>query len=144
MNGKDHFEQIQLFFPTKTGIWNRVVYTWLHPSWGSILTLSFFMFWSAVLGSCLSFQNYSRKLHELLYLEEFQMQLEIRRYFIPNGDSPFVRMQRDPSNKKLLILEVHFLPHVGFRLLSQIVQSTFCLWGSKTNNTHCWNFIFQA
>uniref|UniRef100_A0A3Q2ZLY3 RNA helicase n=1 Tax=Hippocampus comes TaxID=109280 RepID=A0A3Q2ZLY3_HIPCM len=53
----------------------------------------------AVLGSCLSFRNYSRKLHELLYLEEFQMQVDITRYFIPNSDRQFVHMQRDPSNK---------------------------------------------
>ncbi|XP_051913995.1 putative helicase mov-10-B.1 [Hippocampus zosterae] len=61
---------------------------------------------SAVLDSCLSFRNYSRKLHELLYLEEFQMQVDITRYFIPNSDTQCVRMQRDPSNKKLLILQV--------------------------------------
>ncbi|XP_077369046.1 putative helicase mov-10-B.1 [Festucalex cinctus] len=61
---------------------------------------------SQVLDSPLSFQNYSQKFHELLYLEEHQMQVDIRRYFIPNSDMEYACMERDPSNWKLLILKV--------------------------------------
>ncbi|XP_077429525.1 putative helicase mov-10-B.1 [Vanacampus margaritifer] len=61
---------------------------------------------SQVLDSPLSFKKYSQKLHELLYLEEHQMQMDIRRYFIPNSDMEYAYMERDPSNRNLLILKV--------------------------------------
>ncbi|XP_061531402.1 putative helicase mov-10-B.2 isoform X1 [Phycodurus eques] len=61
---------------------------------------------SRVLASPLSYKNYSQKFHELLYLEEHQMQVDIMQYFIPNNDNDYTCMEKDPSNKTLLILQV--------------------------------------
>ncbi|XP_057673165.1 putative helicase mov-10-B.1 [Corythoichthys intestinalis] len=61
---------------------------------------------SQVLTGPLRFKNYSKRFHELLYMEEEQMQLNIRRYFIPNSDNEYAIMERDPANSKLLILKV--------------------------------------
>ncbi|XP_044207551.1 putative helicase mov-10-B.1 isoform X3 [Thunnus albacares] len=54
----------------------------------------------------LSWENYSEKFQLLLYLEELQMEVDIRRYNIPNNDREHACMVRDRINKKLLILEV--------------------------------------
>ncbi|XP_017548981.2 putative helicase mov-10-B.2 [Pygocentrus nattereri] len=55
----------------------------------------------SLLESVLSFQNYAERFHLLLYLEESQMWVDIKRY---NKDD--VTMERDQRNKKLLMLEV--------------------------------------
>ncbi|XP_077453696.1 putative helicase mov-10-B.1 isoform X2 [Stigmatopora argus] len=54
----------------------------------------------------LIFKNYSRRFHNLLYLEEEQMQINMRKYFIPNSDYEYAVMKRDPANPNLLVLEV--------------------------------------
>uniref|UniRef100_A0A8C7FGJ8 RNA helicase n=1 Tax=Oncorhynchus kisutch TaxID=8019 RepID=A0A8C7FGJ8_ONCKI len=51
--------------------------------------------------SGLSRENYSKRFQLLLYLEELQMEVDIKRYNKPN--TPMVR---DKTNKKLLVLEV--------------------------------------
>ncbi|KAF7209890.1 putative helicase mov-10-B.1 [Nothobranchius furzeri] len=58
-----------------------------------------------LLESPLSWENYTEKFQLLLYLEESQMNLDIKRYNIPNEDSKFAVLKRD-KNKKLLVLEV--------------------------------------
>ncbi|CAB1333809.1 unnamed protein product [Coregonus sp. 'balchen'] len=55
----------------------------------------------SVLESGLSRENYSKRFQLLLYLEELQMEVDIKRYNKPN--TPMVR---DKTNKKLLVLEV--------------------------------------
>nr|XP_020471905.1 putative helicase mov-10-B.1 [Monopterus albus] len=60
----------------------------------------------ALLESPLSWENYCEKFHLLLFLEELQMEVDIKRYNIPNNDKEYATMVRDPANKKLLILEV--------------------------------------
>ncbi|XP_042348310.1 putative helicase mov-10-B.2 [Plectropomus leopardus] len=59
-----------------------------------------------LLKSPLSWDNYSEKFQLLLYLEELQMEVDIKRYNIPNSEKEHAIMSRDPANKKLLILEV--------------------------------------
>ncbi|XP_037629483.1 putative helicase mov-10-B.2 [Sebastes umbrosus] len=59
-----------------------------------------------VLDCPLSWENYSEKFQLLLYLEELQMEVDIKRYNIPNSEKEHAVMIRDPYNKKLLILEV--------------------------------------
>ncbi|XP_068454650.1 putative helicase mov-10-B.2 [Clinocottus analis] len=61
----------------------------------------------AVLESPLSWENYTEKFQLLLYLEELQMKVDIKRYNIPNSEEEdYAIMRRDQSNKKLLILKV--------------------------------------
>ncbi|XP_054464459.1 putative helicase mov-10-B.2 [Anoplopoma fimbria] len=60
----------------------------------------------ALLEGSLSWENYTEKFQLLLYLEELQMEVDIKRYNIPNSDNEHAVMQRDHYNKKLLILEV--------------------------------------
>ncbi|XP_049608484.1 putative helicase mov-10-B.1 [Syngnathus scovelli] len=60
----------------------------------------------SALKKTLNFKNYSQKFHQFLFMEEYWMQEDIRRYFIPNSEREFACMQRDPSNDKLLILKV--------------------------------------
>ncbi|XP_062420873.1 putative helicase mov-10-B.2 [Pungitius pungitius] len=60
----------------------------------------------ALLGGSLCWEKYTEKFQLLLYLEEQQMEVDIKRYNIPNSDKEDVVMSRDPNNKKLLILEV--------------------------------------
>lgn len=60
----------------------------------------------ALLESPLSWENYSEKFQLLLYLEELQMEVDIRRYNIPNGEKEHAIMVRDTANKKLLVLQV--------------------------------------
>lgn len=60
-----------------------------------------------VLETPLSWENYSEKFQLLLYLEELQMEVDIRRYNIPNGDREHAVMFRDSVNKKLLVMEVN-------------------------------------
>ncbi|XP_035512110.1 putative helicase mov-10-B.1 [Morone saxatilis] len=59
-----------------------------------------------LLESPLSWENYSEKFHLLLYLEEQQMVVDIKRYNIPNKERKEATMFRDLLNKKLLVLEV--------------------------------------
>lgn len=54
----------------------------------------------------LSWENYCEKFKLLLNLEELQMEVDIRRYNIPNSEKEDATMVRDTVNKKLLILEV--------------------------------------
>ncbi|XP_070695391.1 putative helicase mov-10-B.2 [Pempheris klunzingeri] len=60
----------------------------------------------ALLESPLSWENYCEKFHLLLYLEEQQMEVDIKRYNIPNNDREQAHMIRDKVNKRLLVLEV--------------------------------------
>lgn len=59
-----------------------------------------------MLESPLSWENYTEKMQLLLYLEELQMEVDIKKYNIPNNDKEYATMVRDPVNKKLLVLEV--------------------------------------
>jgi len=61
-----------------------------------------------VLNSSLSMKNYSRRFHLLLYLEEIQMEVDIRKYDLRNQT-----MTQDQGNRTLLILKVKS-PHVLF------------------------------
>ncbi|XP_045911976.1 putative helicase mov-10-B.2 isoform X1 [Micropterus dolomieu] len=61
---------------------------------------------TALLESPLSWENYTEKFQLLLYLEEQQMEVDIKRYNIPNSERKEAVMNRDTVNKKLLILEV--------------------------------------
>uniref|UniRef100_A0A7N6FF99 RNA helicase n=1 Tax=Anabas testudineus TaxID=64144 RepID=A0A7N6FF99_ANATE len=84
----------------------------IQPSFCSVVyaaTLFFFyiyIFRRTVLESPLSWENYFEKFQLLLFLEELQMEVDIRRYNIPNKDRDHAIMIRDPVNKKLLIMEV--------------------------------------
>ncbi|XP_062855111.1 putative helicase mov-10-B.2 [Trichomycterus rosablanca] len=55
----------------------------------------------SLLESPLDFYNYAERFQLLLYLEECQMEVDIKTY-----DKSNVRMKRDKQNKKLLVLEV--------------------------------------
>lgn len=46
------------------------------------------------------------KFQLLLHLEEQQMEVDIKRYNIPNNDNEAATMLRDKFNKKLLVLKV--------------------------------------
>ncbi|XP_059188616.1 putative helicase mov-10-B.1 [Centropristis striata] len=60
-----------------------------------------------MLENSLSWKNYSEKFQLLLYLEELQMEVDIKRYNIPNSENKeHAVMTRDQQNKKLLVLEV--------------------------------------
>ncbi|XP_073326824.1 putative helicase mov-10-B.2 [Pagrus major] len=59
-----------------------------------------------LLESLLSWKNYSEKFQLLLYLEEQQMEVDIKRYNIPNNEREEATMTRDRFNKRLLVLEV--------------------------------------
>ncbi|XP_034539182.1 putative helicase mov-10-B.1 isoform X2 [Notolabrus celidotus] len=54
-----------------------------------------------LLNSCLTMKTYSDRFHLLLHMEEIQMEVDIRKYDLKNQT-----MTKDPSNKKLLILNV--------------------------------------
>ncbi|KAM4795733.1 putative helicase MOV-10 [Rhinophrynus dorsalis] len=54
-----------------------------------------------LLSSPLDFNNYNKRFHLLLYLEEIQMEIDIRRY-----DKFDQKMEKDPNNKRLLTLNV--------------------------------------
>lgn len=56
--------------------------------------------------SPLTWPNYMEKFQLLLHLEEQQMEVDIKRYNIPNNDSEAATMFRDTVNKKLLVLQV--------------------------------------
>uniref|UniRef100_A0A669CX79 RNA helicase n=1 Tax=Oreochromis niloticus TaxID=8128 RepID=A0A669CX79_ORENI len=60
----------------------------------------------AMLESPLNWENYTERFHVLLYLEELQMEVDIKRYNIPNADTEHATMTKDKMNKKLLVLEV--------------------------------------
>ncbi|KAJ8399528.1 hypothetical protein AAFF_G00409390 [Aldrovandia affinis] len=55
----------------------------------------------SLLESPLSYQNYTRRFHLLLHLEEIQMEVDIRKYDMHNKT-----MTRDLSKNKLLVLQV--------------------------------------
>uniref|UniRef100_A0AAX7UQJ1 RNA helicase n=1 Tax=Astatotilapia calliptera TaxID=8154 RepID=A0AAX7UQJ1_ASTCA len=57
-------------------------------------------------GSPLNWENYTERFQVLLYLEELQMEVDIKRYNIPNTDRGHATMTKDKTNKKLLVLEV--------------------------------------
>ncbi|XP_072223489.1 putative helicase mov-10-B.2 [Leuresthes tenuis] len=59
-----------------------------------------------MLESPLSWENYTDKFQLLLYLEERQMEVDIRRYNIPNIEKEFAVLKNDQFNKKLLVLEL--------------------------------------
>lgn len=59
-----------------------------------------------VLENDLSWENYREKFQLLLFLEEQQMEVDIKKYNIPNNDREFAVMTRDKFNKKLLVLEI--------------------------------------
>uniref|UniRef100_A0A7N8Y4K8 RNA helicase n=1 Tax=Mastacembelus armatus TaxID=205130 RepID=A0A7N8Y4K8_9TELE len=59
-----------------------------------------------LLESPLSWERYAEKFQLLLYLEERQMEVDIRRYNIPNSEREYAIMQKDRNNKRLLIMEV--------------------------------------
>ncbi|CAB1428895.1 unnamed protein product [Pleuronectes platessa] len=55
----------------------------------------------------LSWEVYTQKFQLLLFLEERQMESDIKRYNIPNNErAEHAVMSRDPVNKKLLVLDV--------------------------------------
>ncbi|XP_020785667.2 putative helicase mov-10-B.2 isoform X2 [Boleophthalmus pectinirostris] len=56
-----------------------------------------------ILEGPLSWENYAEKFKLMLYLEELQMEVDIRRYNIPNDDQQEATMERQ---KKLLVLKV--------------------------------------
>lgn len=60
----------------------------------------------ALLENPLCWEDYVAKFQLLLYLEEQQMEVDIKRYNIPNNDREEATMTRDPFNKRLLVLEV--------------------------------------
>lgn len=64
------------------------------------------LFRRVLLESPLTWKNYSEKFQLLLYLEEQQMEVDIKRYNIPNNDRAEATMTRD-RDKKLLVLEVN-------------------------------------
>lgn len=64
------------------------------------------LFNRTLLESPLSWQNYKEKFQLLLHLEEQQMEMDIKRYNIPNHDNEAATMTRDTINKKLLVLKV--------------------------------------
>ncbi|RVE70580.1 hypothetical protein OJAV_G00065900 [Oryzias javanicus] len=59
-----------------------------------------------LLESPLSWENYTEKFHLMLYLEELQMEVDIRSYNIPNSSKEFAVLSADPRSKQLLVLEV--------------------------------------
>uniref|UniRef100_A0A3P9KB63 RNA helicase n=1 Tax=Oryzias latipes TaxID=8090 RepID=A0A3P9KB63_ORYLA len=59
-----------------------------------------------VLESPLTWENYKEKFQLMLYLEELQMEVDIRRYNIPNSDKEYAVLSPDPSSKQLLVLEL--------------------------------------
>ncbi|XP_068603628.1 putative helicase mov-10-B.2 [Brachionichthys hirsutus] len=59
-----------------------------------------------LLESSLSWKIYAEKFQLMLYLEEQQMEVDIKRYNIPNNEVKEAVMTFDKVNKKLLILEV--------------------------------------
>uniref|UniRef100_A0AAY4B6J4 RNA helicase n=1 Tax=Denticeps clupeoides TaxID=299321 RepID=A0AAY4B6J4_9TELE len=62
---------------------------------------SFLRFMRSLLESPLTFQNYTERFQLLLHLEEVQMHVDIKRY-----DMEDVPMERDPRNKRFLLLHV--------------------------------------
>ncbi|XP_072305986.1 putative helicase mov-10-B.2 [Eucyclogobius newberryi] len=56
-----------------------------------------------ILEAPLNWENYAEKFKLMIYLEELQMEVDIRRYNIPNDDQPVATMERE---KNLLVLKV--------------------------------------
>ncbi|KAJ3586367.1 hypothetical protein NHX12_012766 [Muraenolepis orangiensis] len=60
----------------------------------------------ALLEGPLTMENYCDRFQLLLYLEEQQMLVDIKRYNIPNSDGEYAPMYRDKADKRLLVLKV--------------------------------------
>lgn len=69
----------------------------------------------------LRWEDYVAKFQLLLYLEEQQMEVDIKRYNIPNNERAEATMTRDPFNKRLLVLEVS-IGSFAHKLLTDHVQ----------------------
>ena len=84
-------------------------WSWFYTEKGHKLCFfTFCLFRRALLESPLSWEEYAEKFHLLLYLEELQMEVDIKKYNIPNSDKEeYAVMKKDLHNKKLLILEVN-------------------------------------
>uniref|UniRef100_A0A665U5F6 RNA helicase n=1 Tax=Echeneis naucrates TaxID=173247 RepID=A0A665U5F6_ECHNA len=75
----------------------------------STLPICFFCFGSfrrVLLESPLRWMNYAEKLKLLLHLEECQMEVDIKKYNIPNNEREHATMELDRNNRNLLVLEV--------------------------------------
>uniref|UniRef100_A0A665U4J2 RNA helicase n=1 Tax=Echeneis naucrates TaxID=173247 RepID=A0A665U4J2_ECHNA len=59
-----------------------------------------------LLESPLRWMNYAEKLKLLLHLEECQMEVDIKKYNIPNNEREHATMELDRNNRNLLVLEV--------------------------------------
>uniref|UniRef100_A0A671X2L5 RNA helicase n=1 Tax=Sparus aurata TaxID=8175 RepID=A0A671X2L5_SPAAU len=79
--------------------------TYMDELINSLKQSAFFRDQRVLLESPLTWKNYSEKFQLLLYLEEQQMEVDIKRYNIPNNDRAEATMTRD-RDKKLLVLEV--------------------------------------
>lgn len=77
-----------------------------------------------MLASPLSWEKYSEKFQMLLYLEELQMEVDIRRYNIPNEERECAVMTRDTVNKKLLVMEVNVPTRYSSNTSGERVQTT--------------------
>uniref|UniRef100_A0A3B3C825 RNA helicase n=1 Tax=Oryzias melastigma TaxID=30732 RepID=A0A3B3C825_ORYME len=71
-----------------------------------VLKMPKFISEKRVLESPLSWENYAEKFHLMLYLEELQMEVDIRSYNIPNSSKEHAVLSADPRIKHLLVLEV--------------------------------------
>uniref|UniRef100_A0A667YAV5 RNA helicase n=1 Tax=Myripristis murdjan TaxID=586833 RepID=A0A667YAV5_9TELE len=82
----------------------------LFSTWRLQASVALCLFFSLckkiLLESPLSMENYSEKFQLLLYLEELQMDVDIKRYNIPNSEKDYASMFKDHVNKKLLVLEL--------------------------------------
>uniref|UniRef100_A0A667Y176 RNA helicase n=1 Tax=Myripristis murdjan TaxID=586833 RepID=A0A667Y176_9TELE len=98
------------YYKTPQTLWNRSSLTCgsfsvvMHQTF-SLLSLNQHVR-DILLESPLSMENYSEKFQLLLYLEELQMDVDIKRYNIPNSEKDYASMFKDHVNKKLLVLEL--------------------------------------
>uniref|UniRef100_A0A667YRE2 RNA helicase n=1 Tax=Myripristis murdjan TaxID=586833 RepID=A0A667YRE2_9TELE len=87
------------YYKTPQTLWNRSSLT--CGSFSVVILCK-----KILLESPLSMENYSEKFQLLLYLEELQMDVDIKRYNIPNSEKDYASMFKDHVNKKLLVLEL--------------------------------------
>lgn len=73
----------------------------------------------SLLESPLDFNNYTERFQVLLYLEERQMEVDIKMY-----DKHDVTMKIDSFNKKLLVLEVNAVACSSFLLQMSFFNQT--------------------
>ncbi len=90
------------------------------------------MVFRSLLESDLGFHNYMERFDLLLYLEEDQMRLDIKRY---NKDD--VSMVKDRENKRLLVLEVSGI------VLLPIIKACDCGCIRKLKNTAFVGYILR-